>query len=167
MRYRSVSSHHVTYAFQSEFTLYSCLNIKELLARSRRETWSLMDCNWTGTHNHLVYKEHSTIQPRLSVCLWTKWLRVRVQLQSLEISVLRCTILIKNLWWNLIGCRSSRLQLFFKSDNLKNFATFTWSLFKKRLYHRCFPVIFVKFLRTPFLKNNSVGYFCGYWPWWR
>ena len=28
---------HVTYAFQSESTLYSCLNVKELLARIRRE----------------------------------------------------------------------------------------------------------------------------------
>ena len=28
---------HVTYAFESESTLYSCLNVKELLARSRRE----------------------------------------------------------------------------------------------------------------------------------
>ena len=26
---------------------------------------------------------------------------------------------------------------------------------KKRLWHRCFPVNFVKFLRTPFLRNNS------------
>ena len=34
---RSVCSCHVTYAFQSESTLYSCLNVKELLARSRRE----------------------------------------------------------------------------------------------------------------------------------
>ena len=32
-----VCSCHVTYAFQSESTLYSCLNVKELLARSRRE----------------------------------------------------------------------------------------------------------------------------------
>ena len=28
---------HVTYAFLSESTLYSCLNVKELLARNRRE----------------------------------------------------------------------------------------------------------------------------------
>ena len=28
---------HVTYAFQSESSLYSCLNVKELLAQSRRE----------------------------------------------------------------------------------------------------------------------------------
>ena len=52
----SVCSYHVTYAFQSESTLYSCLNVKELFARSRREILSLSDCNWTRTHNHLVHK---------------------------------------------------------------------------------------------------------------
>ena len=46
----TVCSCHVTYAFHSESTLYSCLNVKELLARS----WS--DCNWTQTQNHLVLK---------------------------------------------------------------------------------------------------------------
>ena len=52
----TVCSCHVTYAFQNESTLYSCLNVKELLARSRREIWSLSDCNWTRTQNHLVRK---------------------------------------------------------------------------------------------------------------
>ena len=33
----TVCSYHVTCAFQSESTLYSCLNVKELLARSRGE----------------------------------------------------------------------------------------------------------------------------------
>ena len=33
----TVCSCHVTYAFESESALYSCLNVKELLARSRRE----------------------------------------------------------------------------------------------------------------------------------
>ena len=33
----ALCSCHVTYAFQSESTLYSCLNVNELLARSRRE----------------------------------------------------------------------------------------------------------------------------------
>ena len=28
-------------------------------------------------------------------------------------------------------------------------------MLKKRLWHRCFPVNFVKFLRTPFLQNTS------------
>ena len=47
---------HVTYEFESEFTLYSSLNVKELLARSRRHIWRLSDCNGTRTHNHLVRK---------------------------------------------------------------------------------------------------------------
>ena len=52
----TVCSCHVTYAFQSESTLYGCLNVKELLARSSRKIWSLSDCNWTRTQNHLVCK---------------------------------------------------------------------------------------------------------------
>ena len=45
----------VKYAFQSKSTLYNYLNdVKELLARSRRKIWSLSDCNWTRTRNHLV-----------------------------------------------------------------------------------------------------------------
>ena len=51
-----VCFYHVTYAFQSESTLYSCLNVKELLTLSRCEIWSLSDCNGTRTHNHLVCK---------------------------------------------------------------------------------------------------------------
>ena len=81
---------HVTYAFQSESTLYICLNVKELLARSRREIWSLSDCNWIRTHNHLVHKrtlnhlaKPAGLAKWLSVCLWTKWLWVRVQLLSI------------------------------------------------------------------------------------
>ena len=52
----TICSYHVTYTFQSEFTLYGRLNVKELLTRNRREIWSLSDCNWTRTHNHLVCK---------------------------------------------------------------------------------------------------------------
>ena len=51
----TVCFHHVTYAFQNESTLYSCLNVKELLVGSRHKIWSLSDCNWTRTQNHLVY----------------------------------------------------------------------------------------------------------------
>ena len=58
----TVCSCHVRYAFQSESTLYSCLNVKELLARSRGEIWSF---KW------------------LSVFLRTVWFWAWVQLQSL------------------------------------------------------------------------------------
>ena len=54
--HRAVRSCHVTYAFQIETTLFSCLNVKELLSQSGREILSLNDCAWTRTHNHLVCK---------------------------------------------------------------------------------------------------------------
>ena len=53
----TLCSYHVTYAFQSKFTLYSCLNVKELLARSRREI---------RTHNHLIYKRTLNHSPKLA-----------------------------------------------------------------------------------------------------
>ena len=52
----TVCYYHVTCAFQSESSLYTCLNVRERLARNRHEIWSLSDCNWTRTHNHLVHK---------------------------------------------------------------------------------------------------------------
>ena len=68
----TVCSYHVTYAFQSESTLYSCLNVKELLARSRREIWGLSDCNWMirtyiQMHRTDKYSQHSSI-------IWPVWL---------------------------------------------------------------------------------------------
>ena len=57
---------HVTYVSQSESTLYSCLNVKELLPRNRREIWRLSDCNWTWTQSHLVRKW----------TIWPVWVRV-------------------------------------------------------------------------------------------
>ena len=74
----TVCSCHVPYAFQSESTLYSCLNVKELLARSRREIWRWSDCNWTRTQN--------------SVRLRTKWFCLRVQLQ------LKVTLKVIKVW---------------------------------------------------------------------
>ena len=64
-------------------------------------------------------------------------------------------------------------ELFYNKNVLKNFAKFTIkhlcqslllnkvaglmpvTLLKKRLCHRCFPVNFAKFLRTPFSQNTS------------
>ena len=56
MVHLTVCSYHVMYAFQSESTLYSCLNVKELLAWSRHEIYCLSDCNCTRTHNLLLHK---------------------------------------------------------------------------------------------------------------
>ena len=49
-------SYRVMYKFRSESTLYSCLNVNELLAQNRHGIWSLSGCNRTQIHNHLVCK---------------------------------------------------------------------------------------------------------------
>ena len=66
--------------------------------------------------------------------------------------------------------RSSHPELFCKKGVLGSFTKFTGkhlsqsvffkslrpgTLLKKRLWHRCFPVNFVTFLRTPFQQNTS------------
>ena len=62
-----------------------------------------------------------------------------------------------------MNSRRSRPEVFCKKVVLKNFPKFTvkhlWSLrpatlLKKRLQHRCFPVNFEKFLRTPFCTEH-------------
>ena len=107
----TVRSYHVTYTFQNESTLYSCSNVKELLAQNKHDIWSLSDCNAIRTHYHLVRKQTfnhlaklakwlscvvSTYQlnhlaplaKSLSVHLQTKWLWVRVLLQPLKLQIL-------------------------------------------------------------------------------
>ena len=80
--------------------------------------------------------------------------------------------------WNyVVTYRSSHQMCSVKKSVLRNFEKFTGkhlcqsiffnkvaglsprlspaTLLKKRLWHRCFPVNFAKFLRTPFLQNTS------------
>ena len=64
--YLTVFFYQVTYAFQSESTLYSCLNVKEILTRNRRDIWSLSDCSGTQTHKHLVCKRKLTHLAKLA-----------------------------------------------------------------------------------------------------
>ena len=82
----TVCYYHVKYAFQSESTLYSCLNVRELLAWSRGKICSLSECNWTRTHNQLFHKRTLNYLAKwLSVRFWTKWFWIRVQLQRIEV----------------------------------------------------------------------------------
>ena len=73
--------------------------------------------------------------------------------------------------WNIYS-RSSRPEVFCKKGIVRNFTKFTEkhlrqrlffnkvaglrpaTLLKKSLWHRCSPVNFVKFLRTPFFIDN-------------
>ena len=65
--------HHVTYAFQSESTLCSCLNVKELLARNRFLKFELQQ------------GAVASLAKWLSIRLRTKWLWVRIPLLSLKL----------------------------------------------------------------------------------
>ena len=79
---------------------------------------------------------------------------------------------------NFCFSRSSRQEVFCRKDFLRHFAKFTGkhmcqslcfnkvadlrpaTLLKKRLWHRCFPVHFAKFLRTPLFNIISGSCFC-------
>ena len=52
----TLCSSQVMYAFQNEPELYSCMNVKELLARNRHDTFNLNNCNGTRTQNNSVRK---------------------------------------------------------------------------------------------------------------
>ena len=65
-------------------------------------------------------------------------------------------------WWE-INFRSSHWRRSVKKDVLKNFAkcaakhlcqSLLATLLKRRLWNRCFPVNFPKFLRTPFCTEH-------------
>ena len=134
----TVCSYHVMYAFQSESTLCSCLNVKELLARRRRKIWSLSDCHWTRTHNHLVHKRKLNHLAKLGVRLWTKWLWVQVQLHSLDLAVSK---LVWGIGWTFIKApKNLKLCTFMSSfcpkHNVlawkcqRNYASWHWNLMK-------------------------------------
>ena len=95
----TVCFYHVTYAFQSESTLYIRLNLKKPLALNRCNIWSLCDCNKTQTHNHLICKwtlNHLAILAKwlncvVSIYMYSTFdcirLWVRVPLQSLKLQI--------------------------------------------------------------------------------
>ena len=71
MVHLAVCSYHTTYTFQSESTLYSFVNAKELFAKSRGKIWILSDSNLTRTHNHLVHKR--TLNHLANIVWLNRW----------------------------------------------------------------------------------------------
>ena len=75
-----VCSCHVTYAFQSESTLCSCLSVKGLLPQNRCDIWSLSDSNGIRTHNRIVCKwTLNHVAELAKLASLAKWLSVRIQ----------------------------------------------------------------------------------------
>ena len=72
-----VCSYHVTYTFQSESTLYGCLNVKELLARNRREIsqLSFLVFYWNGK----IFQARYVPVLKKQVCLTKTYIHERFQ----------------------------------------------------------------------------------------
>ena len=63
--------------------------------------------------------------------------------------------------------RSSHRRVSLRKDLLRNFAKFTRKHLCQRLWRRCFPVNFAKYLRTLFLQNISERVLLTlYWCFW-
>ena len=72
------------YAFQSESTLYSCLNVKKLLARNMHDISNLSDINELVRKRALHFLANLTrLTKWFSVLLGTKWLWVQILWPSL------------------------------------------------------------------------------------
>ena len=94
-----------------------------------------------------------------------------LRFSEVNISWLHNDTNLKNLWLSAWKDRGRRPEVFCKKGVLTNFVKFTgkdlWqslcfnkvagleaaTILKKRLLHRCFPVNFVKFVRTPFYRT--------------
>ena len=72
-----------------------CLNVKELLGRSKYHIWNLSDSNEIQTYTYLVWKRTfnhldklarlASLAKWLSVLLWAKWLWIRILLLSIKL----------------------------------------------------------------------------------
>ena len=82
-----------------------CLNVKELLARSRSHIWSLGDSNGIRTHNHWVRKRTLKYLAKLA---WVMCLIKQIKSNFIEIALLRH------------GCHPVNLQHISGTSFLKN-----------------------------------------------
>ena len=96
----TVCSYHVTYAFQSESTLYSCLNAKEVLARNSCHIGSLSDCKGTRTHNHLLRKR--TLNHLAKLAKWLSCVVSTYLFHAFDWIFLSCHVHLSE-WMHSIG----------------------------------------------------------------
>ena len=71
----------------SNFIYQKYVNYGKTILLSVTFSQLLSNCNGTRTLNHLA--KLASLVKWLSVCLWTKWLLIRVPLQSLKLHILR------------------------------------------------------------------------------
>ena len=74
------------------------------------------------------------------------------------VKFLRTCFLTEDLWWLLLY----PMKMVFSDEKLQKVNV---ALLKKRLWHRCIPVNFVKFLKTPFHRTPLGDCFFIRWKW--
>ena len=84
------STYDVTYAFKSYSTLYIILNVQKLVARNRRDIWSLSDCSEILTQNFIVRKR--TLKHFAELTKWLSWIVSTSLYDALDCMLLSCHI---------------------------------------------------------------------------
>ena len=95
---------------------------------------------------------HSILQVRLLIYFPVKT-HLPLTFSTLYSEVVFCSFF---LWYNYFFIFRFFFDTFIPVDTQRRFTVDTGGLqvIKKRLWHRCFPVNFTKFLRTPFLTEH-------------
>ena len=86
-----ICSCHVTDTFQSESTLYICLNVEEL-SQNRRDIWSLSYCKGTRAHNRLVSKQ--TLNQLTKRTIWLSWIVSTYLYGAFDCMFFSCDVLV-------------------------------------------------------------------------
>ena len=86
----TVCSCHVTYVFYNKSTLYSSLNVKDLLPENRRKVGNLSDCTWTRTNKHLLRKR--TLNHFAKLTKWLSWVVSTFLYDVLDFMFLSCHV---------------------------------------------------------------------------
>ena len=110
----TVCSYHVTYAFQSESTLYICLNVKELLARNRhdiglakwlsvrlRTKWLWVESRCSHLKNIIYYFQRAVIKANKTNFFTGKWesdLKYIYVIKDMFIKAMLFWAVIENRW---------------------------------------------------------------------
>ena len=150
-----------------DWTILHFPSYKRSLKRPAKN--GLRDCNWTRTHNHLVHKQTLDHLAKLaslakcsSVCLWTKRLWVRVQLQSLKLQISRL-LPWQEYWFTLKGVRDMIITDSQKWIKCCVKVTIRQFLLQKFLFIVRFSKRCLKNLHRSFLwKINSNGVIYGF-----
>ena len=122
-----------------------------------------MGNHFRSTLVHKILLKDNVSWPVLSFNLvWVEhmgWTILFFDKNYLKTICLNCIV-----FWSKFSEKTIWVNLFFSfnQNNFKRQYNMDWivTLLKKRLWHRCFPVIFAKFLRTLFSQNTSGGCFC-------